>query len=83
MEDLATDRVYRLMIAQRMRHGGVSGESGQAVSHTPDFIDQLFDEELNKLLADSKYAAEGGEQTFREARQIAESMVMREEFNPV
>src|SRR5437899_3236295 len=38
MEDLATDRIYRLMIAQRMRHGAaaeiVDGD-GKIVEHTP------------------------------------------------
>jgi malate synthase len=39
MEDLATDRIYRLMIAQRMRHG----------MHTPDQITRWFDEEREEL----------------------------------
>ena len=83
MEDLATDRIYRLMIAQRMRHGGVVGESGKPVPHTSEFVHRLFDEELEKILSDSKYAAEGNEKTFREARQIAEAMIIREEFDPI
>jgi malate synthase len=83
MEDLATDRIYRLMIAQRMRHGGVVGESGEQVPHTSEFVHRLFDQELEKILGDSKYAAEGNEQTFREARQIAEAMITREEFDPI
>jgi malate synthase len=83
MEDLATDRIYRLMIAQRMRHGGVVCESGKPVPHIPEFVHRLFEQELEKILSDSKYAAEGNEQTFREARQIAEAMVMREEFDPI
>ena len=83
MEDLATDRIYRLMIAQRMRHGGVVGESGEQVPHTSEFVHRLFDQELEKILGDSKYAAEGNEQTFREARQIAEAMIIREEFDPI
>jgi malate synthase len=82
MEDLATDRIYRLMIAQRMRHGGVVCESGNNVPHIPEFVHRLFDQELEKILSDSKYVAEGEEHTFREARQIAEDMIMREEFNP-
>jgi malate synthase len=83
MEDLATDRIYRLMIAQRMRHGGVVSQSENPVPHTPDLIHRLFDQELEKLLADSKYGAEGDDQTFHEAREIAESMIMQEEFNPI
>jgi len=83
MEDLATDRIYRLMIAQRMRHGGVVGRSGEPVPHTAQFVDRLFQEELEKLLSDAKYASEGDEQTFREARRITEAMVMAEEFDPI
>jgi malate synthase len=83
MEDLATDRIYRLMLAQRMRHGGVEDESGKSVPHTADFIHRIFDEELDKLVSDSKYAGEGTRESFHQARQIAEAMVMREEFNPI
>jgi malate synthase len=83
MEDLATDRIYRLMIAQRMRHGGVVDDSGNDVSHTQEFVHRLFDEELEKLLSDSKRSDVGTEETFREARRIAEGMVMKEEFDPV
>jgi len=83
MEDLATDRIYRLMLAQRLRHGRVEDESGEFVPHTPELLHRLFDEELDHLLSDSKYADEGTLETFREARRIAEAMVLREEFNPV
>jgi len=40
MEDLATDRIYRLMIAQRMRYPG---------PYTPSSLGELFDEETAKL----------------------------------
>src|SRR5229473_512515 len=83
MEDLATDRIYRLMIAQRMRHGGVKDQSGKVVPHTAEFLHLLFDEELEKLLSDSKRTDAGTEETFCEARRIAEAMVMKEEFDPV
>jgi malate synthase len=83
MEDLATDRIYRLMLAQRMRHGGVEDESGKPVRHTADFIHRIFDEELDALVSDSKYTDEGTSESFRQARQIAEAMVVREEFNPI
>ncbi len=83
MEDLATDRIYRLMLAQRMRHGVVEDESGKPVPHTADFIHWIFDEELDKLVSDSTYADEGSRESFSQARQIAEAMVVREEFNPI
>jgi malate synthase len=39
MEDLATDRIYRLMIAQRIKHG----------MHSAADVTRFFDEELEKL----------------------------------
>jgi len=86
MEDLATDRIYRLMIAQRMNHSssvGVFDTDGRAVRHTPELIHQLFEEELERLLAepananDAKAAA-----SLREARGLSEEMIRRAEFNP-
>lgn len=41
MEDLATDRIYRLMIAQRIRHGVTTAAR----------VEELFDAELKKILA--------------------------------
>ena len=83
MEDLATDRIYRLMIAQRMRHGGVMDESGEEIPHTAQFVHRLFDEELEKLISDSNRKDEGSDETLRDARRIAEAMVMNEEFDPI
>jgi malate synthase len=40
MEDLATDRIYRVMIAQRLRFPG---------PYTPSSLGQMFDEETAKL----------------------------------
>jgi malate synthase len=89
MEDLATDRIYRLMVAQRMRHANnvnVQDEDGDRVPHTPDLITRLFDEELQKILADlsaKKIKDLGIEETFTRARQISESMVVNHEFDPI
>src|SRR5437763_330190 len=83
MEDLATDRIYRLMIAQRMRHGGVMDESGNEVPHTAQFVHRLFDEELERLISDSNRKDEGTDETVRDARRIAEAMVMNEELDPI
>jgi malate synthase len=86
MEDLATDRIYRLMIAQRMKHSDkveILGEAGLPIRHTPELIRDLFDEELDRLLretaknSDPQMAA-----TLREARGISEEMIRRGEFNP-
>ena len=50
MEDLATDRIYRLMIAQRMKHADSVKitDDGEEVKHTPEFVTQIFDEELEE-----------------------------------
>jgi malate synthase len=82
MEDLATDRIYRLMIAQRMRHGSVVDDAGKIVAHTPEFITQLFDEELERLLANPGRDL-GTAETFREARRISEAMIVNGEFDPI
>jgi len=87
MEDLATDRIYRLMIAQRMRHSRqveILDDSGVAVPHTPELIRNLFDEELDRLLRETaKNDDPNAAATLREARGISEEMIRREEFNPV
>ena len=85
MEDLATDRIYRLMIAQRMEHWRVSpivDENGKPVPHTQEFITQLFDEELAKLLANPGKDL-GTPETFRQARKLSEELVESGEFNPI
>src|SRR6202011_4662597 len=51
MEDLATDRIYRLMIAQRVLHRDfvkMVDDRSQNIKHTPEFITRLFDEELDR-----------------------------------
>jgi malate synthase len=86
MEDLATDRIYRLMIAQRMKHSSktfVVDESGKAVDHTPQLITRLFDEEVEKIIANPARADIGTPDTFREARRISEAMITQSEINPV
>jgi malate synthase len=87
MEDLATDRIYRLMIAQRVLHRDlvrVEDKNGQAMKHTPEFITQLFDEELERLLRElpAETSQQEGER-FRRAREISEAMIVNGEFNPV
>jgi len=86
MEDLATDRIYRLMIAQRMRHRDavrIVDDAGQPVLHTPERITELFDEELARILRElpASTPAETAEQ-FRQARAISEKMIVAGEFTP-
>jgi malate synthase len=86
MEDLATDRIYRLMIAQRVKHSNsveVVDDSGLPIRHTPELIHELFDEELERLLSET--SKDSGPQiaaTLREARSLSEEMIRRAEFNP-
>ena len=84
MEDLATDRIYRLMLAQRMKHAGritIVDKQGKAIQHTPELLTQLFDEELEKLKANPGKDL-GTPETFTEARRISEEMVLNGEFDP-
>jgi malate synthase len=86
MEDLATDRIYRLMLAQRLKHSHVTpvlDEEGKPVAHTPGLLSSIFDEELEKLLANPPRGERGTPETLREARRIAEAMVIGHEFDPV
>jgi len=89
MEDLATDRIYRLMIAQRLRHGGggaaqIVDDAGKPVPHTPQLITKLFDEELARILRELPSMKDlGTAETFRRARAISEEMISRGTFDPV
>jgi malate synthase len=86
MEDLATDRIYRLMIAQRIRHRDsvrIVDENGRAVAHTPELIKEIFEDELSRILrelpADAPAEIAG---QFKQARAMSEHMVATGEFNP-
>jgi malate synthase len=88
MEDLATDRIYRLMLAQRVRHReerAIENGDGRAVAHTPELLTRVFDEELERILgelADRKLKDLGTPETFREARRMSEALIARGEFTP-
>jgi len=85
MEDLATDRIYRLMIAQRVRHKvKVPGDDGKPVDHTPELVTRVFDEELAKIQQNlpaeiDRNAAE----SLPEARRIAEEMIVLGHHSPI
>jgi len=86
MEDLATDRIYRLMIAQRLNHSSnveVLDDAGTPVRHTPELITRIFDEELQRLLGEPGYAKDpDAAETLCEARRASEEMIRQQEFNP-
>ena len=86
MEDLATDRIYRLMLAQRLRHGERAAitDGGRVVVHDAALLNRVFDEELERLLGErARLRDAGDESTFREARRQSEEMIHRGWFNPV
>jgi malate synthase len=85
MEDLATDRIYRLMLAQRIKHARrimIEDEQGRNIPHTFEQLTQLFDEELDKLLSNPPKNERGNADTLRQARHIAESMIVHHEIDP-
>jgi malate synthase len=74
MEDLATDRIYRLMIAQRMRYPG---------SYTPPSLASIFDEELDRILRELPATATDADRArFRKARELSEQMILTGAFDP-
>lgn len=87
MEDLATDRIYRLMIAQRIRHRDsmeVTNAQGIAVGHTLEFVGELFDEELDRILSELPLSTNESEvETYCEARRISELLITSGEFDPI
>jgi malate synthase len=74
MEDLATDRIYRLMIAQRLRYPG---------DYTPPSLSTMFDEELDRILRElpADAPAESRER-YRKARLLSEQMILTGAFDP-
>ncbi|MDR3556573.1 MAG: hypothetical protein P4L55_17615 [Syntrophobacteraceae bacterium] len=86
MEDLATDRIYRLMIAQRTLHRNrvkLEDAGGNPVELTPELVGRLFDEELDRLLGEPRSGSAPAEAAnLREARRLSEEMIVRHQFNP-
>jgi malate synthase len=71
MEDLATDRIYRLMIAQRIRH-------------LDSIESKMFDEELDRILGElPPNTDESVVEKYRTARSISESLIRNGEFDPI
>jgi malate synthase len=85
MEDLATDRIYRLMIAQRVRHKvKVKGDDGKPLEHSSGLITRILDEELAKI--EKNLPAEidrEAAKTLHEARRIAEEMIVQGQHSPI
>lgn len=74
MEDLATDRIYRVMIAQRMRHPG---------PYTPESLSAMFDAELERLLRELPATATTEDrERLTHARTQSEEMITTGAFDP-
>jgi malate synthase len=74
MEDLATDRIYRLMIAQRLRFPG---------DYTPSSLGTIFDEELDRIIAELPPDADDSTKArYRTARELSEQMILTGAFDP-
>jgi malate synthase len=85
MEDLATDRIYRLMIAQRVLHKvRVPDGEGKSVEHSSALVTRIFDEELAKIQKDLPSEIDRkAAKTLPEARRIAEEMIVQGHHSPV
>ncbi len=87
MEDLATDRIYRLMITQRIRHcdrAKIFDSLGSEVKHTPELITKLFDEELTRILDELPIeVSETEREKYVEARRISEEMITKGQYDPI
>lgn len=87
MEDLATDRIYRLMITQRMLHRDsikITDSEGSDVKHTPELVTALFDEELSKILSElPPDVSETERRKYVEARRLSEVMILQGQHDPV
>jgi len=87
MEDLATDRIYRLMLAQRLRHRDavrIPGPDGTPVHHDEALLAGCLDEAAGKLVADMPLGRDvGTAETLGEARQRSEAMIRNGWFDPV
>lgn len=87
MEDLATDRIYRLMLAQRVRHKDrvrIVNENGAAVLHDEMLLASTFDEQLAQLIAELPLGRDAGDAaTLTEACRQSIWMIDHGAFDPV
>jgi malate synthase len=86
MEDLATDRIYRLMLAQRVRHAGavpVADDDGAPVRHDAALLARVFDQEQEALIAAlAREKDAGDERTLKEAGRQSRWMIENAAFDP-
>jgi malate synthase len=74
MEDLATDRIYRLMIAQRLRYPG---------EYTQESLSGMFEEELERIYRElPPDTTDDSHKRYRRARDLSEQMILTGAFDP-
>jgi malate synthase len=87
MEDLATDRIYRLMIAQRLRHSDVTpvlSEHEHAVGHDWPMVSAGFRAELDRLVGELARGRDaGGPETLAQASEQTQTMIREGWFDPI
>ena len=87
MEDLATDRIYRLMIAQRIRHGEslrILDASGEPVRHDDSLLSKCFNEALSMLVSELPLGRDAGDEaSLTEASRQSRWMIEHGMFDPV
>ena len=86
MEDLATDRIYRLMLAQRVRHAAavpIAAADGRPVLHDAAVLARCFDDELTSLVDALPQGRDAGDQrTLKEAARQSRWMIENSAFDP-
>ncbi len=60
MEDLATLEISRAQTWQWLRHGVALDDGGRALPATRELVSRIFDEELERILAEARAAPGGG-----------------------
>ncbi|MEP6901106.1 MAG: hypothetical protein ABJA66_05110 [Actinomycetota bacterium] len=87
MEDLATDRIYRLMLTQRVLHRDnvkINDSLGSEIRHTPELMTKLFNEELARILDELPIdVSENEREKYREARLTSEEMIVKGQHDPI
>jgi len=75
------------VIAQRILHRDavkIVDGNGRPVRHTPEFVSELFDEELNRILRELPADAPPEViEKYRAARRVSEQMITSGEFDPI
>jgi malate synthase len=87
MEDLATDRIYRLMLAQRVRHREhfpLANDFGAPIVHDAALLGRCLDEALTTLIAELPQGRDAGNAaTLTEAARQSRWMIEKGVFDPI